>query len=123
MGLSATRLTVVHGRTVAVNDLGLGLDEGRVTALMGRNGSGKSSLLWTLQGSGARRSGSVRVAGRDPADLDPAERREVVGLLPQNAADLLYLETVDEECAAGGAGTREILERLVPGIAGRRPPA
>ena len=39
VGLSATRLTVVHGRTVAVNDLGLGLDEGRVTALMGRNGS------------------------------------------------------------------------------------
>ncbi len=26
----------------------------RVTALMGRNGSGKSSLLWALQGSGAR---------------------------------------------------------------------
>ena len=118
VGLSAARLTVVHGRTVAVNDLGLGLGEGRVTALMGRNGSGKSSLLWTLQGSGARRSGSVTVGGRDPADLDPGERRAVVGLLPQNASDLLYLETVDEECEAGGAGTREILERLVPGIAG-----
>ncbi len=118
VGLAVKRLTVAHGRTVAVKELDLGLGQGRVTALMGRNGAGKSSLLWALQGSGARRAGSVSVAGRDPADLDPTERRTVVGLLPQNAADLLYLETVDEECAAGGAGTRAILERLVPGVAG-----
>ena len=31
----------------------------RSTALMGRNGSGKSSLLWALQGSGPRQGGSV----------------------------------------------------------------
>jgi energy-coupling factor transport system ATP-binding protein len=85
---------------------------------MGRNGSGKSSLLWALQGTGRRREGRVAVADRDPADLEGAERRAVVGLLPQTASDLLYLESVDEECAAGGPGTREILDRLVPGIAG-----
>jgi energy-coupling factor transport system ATP-binding protein len=116
--LTARGVTVVHGRTAAVKDLDLDLGQGRVTALMGRNGSGKSSLLWALQGSGPRRSGSVRVgdAGVDPADLGAAGRRELVGLLPQTAADLLYLETVDEECAAGGDGTRAILDRLVPGI-------
>jgi energy-coupling factor transporter ATP-binding protein EcfA2 len=116
--LTARGVTVVHGRTAAVNDLDLVLGQGRVTALMGRNGSGKSSLLWALQGSGPRRSGSVRVGDVDPADLDATGRRELVGLLPQTAADLLYLETVDEECAAGGAGTRAILDRLVPGIPG-----
>jgi energy-coupling factor transporter ATP-binding protein EcfA2 len=116
--LTARGVTVVHGRTAAVDDLDLVLRQGRVTALMGRNGSGKSSLLWALQGSGSRRSGSVRVGDVDPADLDATGRRELVGLLPQTAADLLYLETVDEECAAGGAGTREILDRLVPGIPG-----
>ena len=81
------------------------LSPGRVTALMGRNGSGKSSLLWALQGSGPRASGHAsRVGGADPADLKPADRRRLVGLLPQRPSDLLYLETVDEECAAGGAG-------------------
>jgi len=96
-----------------------------VTALMGRNGSGKSSLLWALQGSGRRHSGQVSVSGTDPAGLGPAHRRALVGLVPQNAADLLYLETVDDECAAadGGSGAcREILDGLVPGIPGDRHP-
>ncbi len=117
-GLTAKDLTVSHGRTVAVRELDLALGQGRVTALMGRNGSGKSSLLWALQGTGRRRDGVVRIGAGDPADLEGAERRAVVGLLPQTATDLLYLESVDEECAAGGPGTREILDGLVPGIAG-----
>jgi energy-coupling factor transport system ATP-binding protein len=120
-----TGLTVVHGRTAAVREVSLTLSRGRVTALMGRNGSGKSSLLWALQGSGSRRSGAVAVDGIEPADpalLRPADRRSVVGLLPQQAADLLYLETVDEECAAGGADTRAILDSLAPGIPGDQHP-
>jgi len=124
-GVVVTGLTVVHGRTVAVRELSLTLSRGRVTALMGRNGSGKSSLLWALQGSGSRRSGGVAVDGIEPADpalLRPADRRSVVGLLPQQAADLLYLETVDEECAAGGPESRAILDSLAPGIPGDQHP-
>jgi len=90
---------------------------------MGRNGSGKSSLIWALQGSGKRRSGTVAVGGDDPAELAPAQRRTHVGLVPQTAADLLYLETVAEECAAADAGAdadagtcRGLLDRLAPGI-------
>ncbi|HET6938808.1 MAG TPA: ATP-binding cassette domain-containing protein, partial [Nocardioides sp.] len=121
-GLVASRLTVVHGRTVAVREVSLTLSRGRVSALMGRNGSGKSSLLWALQGSGSRRSGTVTVGDLDPASLRPAERRAVVGLLPQQASDLLYLETVDEECAAGGPDCRGFLDALAPGIPGDQHP-
>jgi energy-coupling factor transport system ATP-binding protein len=92
---------------------------------MGRNGSGKSSLLWALQGTGARFAGDVDVrrgdAVVDPAQQPAAQRRELVGLLPQNAADLLYLETVAEELAAGDGGDgscREILDSLAPGLPG-----
>jgi energy-coupling factor transport system ATP-binding protein len=119
------RLDVVHGQTVAVRALDLDLGAGRVTALMGRNGSGKSSLLWAIQGSGRRTAGRVDVNGSDPAALAPAGRRALVGLVPQNAADLLYLETVDEECAAADGGTgacRNLLDRLVPGIPGGQHP-
>ncbi len=117
VALVASSVTVVHGKdTVAVREVDLRLGAGRVTALMGRNGCGKSSLLWALQGTTKRRSGSVDLAGRDPSTLEPAQRRGLVGLLPQNAADLLYLETVAEECAAGGPGTHAILDQLVPGI-------
>jgi len=115
--LEARGVTVMHGSTLAVNDVSLALRRGTVSALMGRNGSGKSSLLWALQGTGRRRGGTVTVDGRDPGKLDDAERRTLVGLVPQTAADLLYLETVDEELAASGA-TADDLARLVPGIDG-----
>ena len=119
----ARGITVAHGHTVAVREVDLTLSAGRVTVLMGRNGCGKSSLIWALQGSGKRRSGTLAVAGDDPAVLAPAERRTHVGLVPQTAADLLYLETVAEECAASDSGAdaatgtcRALLDRLAPGI-------
>lgn len=121
--VEARGVTVVHGQNVAVREVDLTLSAGRVTVLMGRNGSGKSSLIWALQGSGRRRSGTLSVAGDDPASLSAAQRRTHVGLVPQTAADLLYLETVADECAAAdsgadaGTGTcRGLLDRLAPGI-------
>ena len=65
---------------------------------MGRNGSGKSSLLWALQGSG-RRQGRPR-PGRRPATRRPSVAvgaRRLVGLVPQTPADLLNLDTVAAE--------------------------
>jgi len=117
--LEVRGLSVAHGRVVALRDVDLVLGAGRVTALMGRNGAGKSTLLWALQGSGRRSGGSVAVAGADPAALTPAGRRALVGLVPQTATDLLYLETVAEECAAADGGTgasRALLDRLAPGV-------
>jgi len=119
--LTGRGVRVLHGRTVALRDVDLSLHEGRVTALMGRNGSGKSSLLWAVQGAGRRQAGEVRVVGEDPATLAAVRRRELVGLVPQTASDLLYLETVDGECAAADGGTgacRILLDTLVPDVAG-----
>ncbi|MET0999197.1 MAG: ATP-binding cassette domain-containing protein [Marmoricola sp.] len=121
--LVARAVTVTYGRHVAVRDVDLALAAGEVTALMGRNGSGKSTLMWALQGSRKRVRGSVLVGGEDPSALAAEARRRLVGLVPQTAADLLYLEKVSEECAAADqeAGVRRgsamaLLERLAPGI-------
>jgi energy-coupling factor transport system ATP-binding protein len=119
--LRAGHLTVVRGGTVALREVAVTLRAGSVTALMGRNGSGKSSLLWTLQGSQARRAGTVGIGEVDPADLSAAGRRALVGLVPQTASDLLYLETVADECAAADRAAapgecRTLLDRMVPGI-------
>lgn len=119
----AQRLTVAYGDRVAVREVDVRLRAGTVTCLMGRNGSGKSTLLWALQGATRRTAGTVSVGGADPADLSAAERRARFGLVPQTAADLLYLETVADECLAAdrhaqaAPGTcRALVDRLVPGI-------
>jgi energy-coupling factor transporter ATP-binding protein EcfA2 len=129
VALSARNIVVRHGDVVAVRDLDLGLRGGEVVALMGRNGSGKSSLLWALQGSGKRQSGKVDVAGIDPKDVKPARARQLVGLVPQTPTDLLYLETVAAECAQADresevdSGTcRALLDRLVPAVPGDHHP-
>ncbi|MFI6349204.1 ABC transporter ATP-binding protein [Streptomyces sp. NPDC050560] len=125
--LTARGVTVTHGGVPAVRAVDLELRAGRVTALMGRNGSGKSSLLWALQGSGPRRAGRVHVTdgtgrGADPHTVAAARARELVGLVPQTAADLLYLESVGQELAQAdtasraGESARAILDRLAPGI-------
>ena len=124
--LRARNVVVRYGETTAVRGVSVELSQGQVTALMGRNGSGKSSLLWALQGSGPRQGGVVDVAGSDPQAVSAARARRLVGLVPQTPADLLYLETVDDECAqadretGGSAETsaRQLLDRLAPGIAG-----
>ena len=128
--LKARKIMVRYGATVAVRAVDLELVEGQVMALMGRNGSGKSSLLWALQGSGERQGGSVDIAGVDPRSLSAPKARHLVGLVPQTPADLLYLDTVGQECAqadeeSGGGSTecaRDLLDRLAPGIDSRTHP-
>jgi energy-coupling factor transporter ATP-binding protein EcfA2 len=124
VALRARNVVVRYGPVVAVGGVDLDLAAGQVTAVMGRNGSGKSSLFWALQGSGPRQSGTVMVDGTDPKSLPAAAGRRLVGLVPQTPADLLYRETVAEECAQAdlestdprSEGTRNLLDRLAPGI-------
>jgi energy-coupling factor transport system ATP-binding protein len=109
---------------VAVRGVDLALHAGEVAALMGRNGSGKSSLLWAIQGAGRRQAGAVEVAGRDPKHLPPREARALVALVPQTPSDLLYLNTVGAELAQADRETAEsespparvLLDQLAPGI-------
>ena len=122
--LRTTGLTVRYrGGPPVLEDLDLTLVRGEVAALMGRNGAGKSTLLWTLQGALKPLRGSVRVGRDEPSVLNPADRRTRVALVPQDPADLLYLDTVQAECRQADsesqrpAGiTRILVDRLTPGV-------
>ncbi|MFT4226330.1 ABC transporter ATP-binding protein [Micropruina sp.] len=116
--LSARDVEVRYGPISAVRGVDLDLHRGSVTALLGRNGAGKSSLLWALQGA-LTSAGTITVNGQDPRRLNAAEARRLVTLVPQTAADLLYLPTVETECAqadtesgAEPGTTRDLIARL-----------
>jgi energy-coupling factor transport system ATP-binding protein len=116
-------LGVRYGPIIALRDVSLSVRRGEVVALMGRNGAGKSTLLRALTGLARPSAGAVRVVDSDPAALAPRQLVARVGLVPQEAGDLLYAETVAAECSAADrdagapAGTaRALLDRLVPGL-------
>jgi energy-coupling factor transport system ATP-binding protein len=116
--LRARQLVVRYGDVVAIAGVDLDVHAGEVLALMGRNGSGKTSLLWALQGTGKRQGGTVTL-----------DSTRSVGLVPQSPGDLLYLSTVDAECALAdresaqpSGSCRAILDRIVPGVAGSAHP-
>lgn len=126
--MTAQDLVVRHGSVLAVDHVDLTLRQQQIVALMGRNGSGKSSLLWALQGSGRRQGGHVTMRSLDsevdPIALSPSDARQLVGLVPQTPTDLLYLSTVQAECdqadrdADQPPGTcQQLLDTLSPGIA------
>ncbi|MBK7821773.1 MAG: ATP-binding cassette domain-containing protein [Tessaracoccus sp.] len=113
----ARDLAVDYGRLRAVG-ASLDLHAGTVIALMGRNGSGKSSLLWALQGAVAS-TGTLSIRGADPRRVSDGEARCLVSLVPQTPSDLLYLPSVGEELSqadreshAEEGTTRAILTRL-----------
>ena len=122
--LTTCDLGVRYGPVVALRGVSLSVRRGEVVALMGRNGAGKSTLLRALTGLARPAAGAVRVGDGDPAALAPRQLVTRVGLVPQEAGDLLYADTVAAECAAADrdagtpAGTaRTLLDRLVPGLA------
>lgn len=67
-------LTIRYADLVAVDSVSFAASHGEVTALLGRNGAGKTSTLEACEGLRRATSGSVRVLGADAARLSAAVR-------------------------------------------------
>ncbi|WP_232677325.1 ABC transporter ATP-binding protein [Nocardioides sp. R-C-SC26] len=74
-------LHVRFGEVEAVAGVDLTADAGQSTALLGRNGAGKSTTMRVLAGVVPPTAGSVRVAGFD-ARHDPLRVKQAVGYCP-----------------------------------------
>lgn len=86
---------VAHGLALAydgrrvVDGLDLAVPDGRITAVVGANASGKSTLMRGIARVMRPEAGTVTLDGRDIHDLPTREVARVLGLLPQqpNAPD------------------------------------
>jgi urea transport system ATP-binding protein len=101
--LSVSKLNHFYGSSHTLHDIDLEIAIGSCTALLGRNGVGKSTLLKCLMGVQPVRSGTVRFDGQDITSLPPhARARRGLAYVPQGR-DIFPRLTVEENLLTGFA--------------------
>ena len=82
--LQVERVDTLYGESHVLRDVSFTLGRGRVLALLGRNGAGKTTCMNTIIGFLRARRGDIRLFGRSIAGLAPESiARRGVGLVPQ----------------------------------------
>src|SRR5258706_9225594 len=83
MRLAGRDLTIGYSDRVVGRGLDVTLAQGEVLALLGPNGGGKTTLLKTLLGILAPRSGEVAIDGRSLGAISVRERARLIAYVPQ----------------------------------------
>ena len=122
------RIEQVHayyGLSHVLQGICLDVTAGQVTAVVGRNGVGKTTLINTLMGLVPASAGQMLLGGADLAKLPPTRRRGLgMALVPQGRRVFRSL-TVDEHLQlvtipAGSPYTRDRLYEIFPRLHERR---
>jgi ATP-binding cassette subfamily B protein len=103
------------GRPV-LDGLSLQIPAGQTIAIVGRTGSGKSSLVHLIPRLYDVTSGAVLVGGVDVRELDPADLRRQIGFVPQET--FLFSSTIAENIAFGVESATDEEVRAAAAVAG-----
>jgi branched-chain amino acid transport system ATP-binding protein len=100
--LSVEALETAYGPVRALDDVSFEVAQGSITAVLGANGAGKTSLLRTLSGLVRAQAGLIRLDGRSIGDL-PVETIVRLGMahVPEGRGVITEL-SVDENLRLGG---------------------
>jgi branched-chain amino acid transport system ATP-binding protein len=105
--LEVADLVTSYGAVRAVDGVSLSVPKGSITAVLGANGAGKSSLLRTISGLVRSRAGSIRFDGTELCGLPPEEIvRLGVAHVPEGRGVIAEL-TVEENLRLGGLWRRD----------------
>jgi urea transport system ATP-binding protein len=104
--LSVQGLNQYYGGSHTLRDVGFDVPAGACTALLGRNGVGKTTLLKCLMGVLPVRSGKIGFAGTSIANLPPYARAALgIGYVPQGR-DIFPRLSVQENLQMGLASKK-----------------
>ena len=104
--LTVDNLNQYYGSSHTLRDLSFEVPAGACTALLGRNGVGKTTLLRCLMGVVPIASGSIRFEGQEIASLPPFQRVKLgIGYVPQGR-EIFPRLTVQENLLMGLASKR-----------------
>ena len=83
-GLAVENLRKSYNKRVVIREVSLSLHQGEVVALLGPNGSGKTTTFYAIAGLIYPEGGHVKIDGRDVTGLPMYRRAKLgVGYLPQ----------------------------------------
>jgi branched-chain amino acid transport system ATP-binding protein len=121
--LAIDNLRAGYGEAVVIPKLSLSLADGQVLALLGRNGTGKTTLINSIVGVTRRFSGTIRLGGQDITAMRPDQRaRAGIGWVPQER-NIFRSLTVEENMTAvaqPGPWTVEKIYRMFPRLEERK---
>ncbi|MDA8248365.1 MAG: ATP-binding cassette domain-containing protein [Rhodospirillales bacterium] len=113
-GLIATGLRVMRGGKPVIHGIDLAVEPGRITALLGANGAGKSSLVLALAGALSASGGVITLDGKAVNGMRPeALRRLGVAAVPEGHKVLSELTVKENLRVAGTHLRRAEMERGV----------
>ena len=98
--LELDQVVAGYGEARVLDRVSLVIEEGKALALLGRNGTGKTTLVNTIAGVTRRFSGTIRLGGRDITRLRPDQRAKAgIGWVPQER-NIFRSLTVEENLTA-----------------------
>jgi len=95
-----------YGDVRVLSGVTLSLQEGELTALVGSNGEGKTTLLRTVMGAIRPTSGSVHFMGKDVGSLPPHAKAEMGLVLVPEGRQVFATMSVAENLAMGATPRR-----------------
>jgi branched-chain amino acid transport system ATP-binding protein len=121
--LQVDKLRAGYGEAVVLNDISFALGEGQTLALLGRNGTGKTTLINTLAGATRQHGGTITLGGVPLHKLASHERAGAgIGWVPQER-NIFKSLTVHENLTAvqrPGRWTPERVYEMFPRLAERK---
>ncbi|HEU0200830.1 MAG TPA: ATP-binding cassette domain-containing protein, partial [Burkholderiaceae bacterium] len=115
--LTIERINQFYGGSHILRDVSLTVREGACTVVLGRNGVGKTTLLKTIMGLVAAKSGAIELDGADITTAPPYRRAALgIGYVPQGR-EIFNRLTVEENLLMGmaplaGRDARKIPEHI-----------
>lgn len=106
--LEINHINVLYGKSRVINDLSLSVAQGSHTAVLGRNGVGKTTLIKGIMGVLPISGGSITLEGKDIGKLKTFRRSLAgIGYVPQGR-EIIPMLTVNENLELGALGHENI---------------
>ena len=95
MSIRLDHIALSYGSRTLLEDVSASFGQGELAALIGRNGTGKSTLLRALAGLGSVSAGKIELCGRPLSALTPHERATTVGFVTTDRVRIANLACED----------------------------